>query len=1173
MNHKDFEKYVWEVIKSYYDKNSIVNHQIESYDNFIIFGLPRIVAQTPAIMVGKKYMAKFGQISVAPPQVIEEDRVLRGAFPADARHRDLNYDAAIHCDITEIHFDKGEEVERKEHTRVMIGRIPVMLKSSVCNLTNMSKEDQMKHGECPNDPGGYFIIKGNERVLTAQLRAAYNRVFVLKQKPGEKMKYIAEVRSMSVETGHSILVQAMIGIDNRSLFFSLPYIKEHIPIGIVFKALGFTDETDITNIIGLPKCKNTDRYLSYVIRDAASCPDQKSALAYIGQSAMHTIGKEKEEAYAWQVVETELFPHLGISGSLKEQACFLGHIVRKLLMTSMGLRGVDDRDNYVNKRVDVAGALLYDIFRNLFKKYTSFIQAQLEKRKQRPDIISIISRIKSITKGLHQCISTGNWNVQKNASYVPTGVSQILDRMTRGATISHLRRVIIPIGKEGKNTEIRQIHPSQFGFVCPSETPEGQRVGIVLNFSLMTKVSSYISPVIVRQVLDDCKTIIQIDDMKLNDIRNFASVYLNNVPIGFAKDPDATVKEVRQLRNRRLIDAEVSVTYDINDNDVSIFCDEGRFIRPLFVLRDNKLDMEKLIRYRNNWSKMVRKGLIQYVDVSEIENSVLAMDYNKLAVQYSDYMEIHPSMMFGVMASIIPFPDHSQAPRNCFQSSMGKQALGIPVMSYNLRTDTLLHVLHYPQQPIVSTRASRYLGFSEMPAGINAIVAIACYTGYNQEDSVIFNYSAIQRGMFYLTSFKTINECEKKRDTYSYERICVPPAHNISSLKATDAKYFKRKNSNYSLLDKNGVIRSRVPFERRCMESDCKVIWFNGTEKVCPCCGTASDKVRGGESIYVKKGDVIIGKVIVTGSKSGDETRIDASRVIQDGEEGFIDRVYTRVTPNGYKLIKVVIRKIRVPKLGDKVASRAAQKGTIGMVLHEKDMPFTANGIVPDIIINPLCIPSRMTVNQLIECALGKYCCVTGQYGDATPFTDGSVNVADKLMTKATNVMTSLGLDAHGWEEMYNGKTGEKMNAKIFIGPTYYQRLKHMVDDKMHARDEGHVTMLTRQPLEGRSRDGGLRFGEMERDCMIAHGSAAFLKERLFDVSDPFQIMVCKKCGVMTSSPTQCQVCRGDNVSKVNFPYASKLLCQELTAMGIKILIRPKEISLDSKVDMPGDDG
>jgi len=1450
------------LLKGYFKAVPIVANQIHSWNWFATFGLQQIVEDTTIALPG--YTVKFGQVSLTKPQLMEEDRSLRLMYPMDARRLDVNYDVSICCDITETYEDGTE----KHHSRVIIGRTPVMLGSSICNLSKLSPEEKIKKGECPSDPGGYFIIKGNERVLVGQMRNVYNQVFVLRQKPTDKFKLIAETRSMSVETGHSILLQAMIGSDDRTLLFSLPYIKEHIPIGVVFKALGCIDDEEIAKLIGVEDQKCL-KYIRFILRDSFFCQTQKEAIDHIGQYALHTISKDKEHDYAWQVVETELLPHLGITGTIKEQLCFLGHMVRKLILTSAGLRNEDDRDNYACKRVEIAGTLFFDIFRNIFKKYTLTIKTRLEKRKQRPDVISIISRLQDITKSLHKCLSSGNWGVQKNASYVRTGVSQILDRMTYCATLSHLRRILIPVGKEGKNSAMRQIHSSSFGFVCPCETPEGSRVGIVLNFALMAQVSKRISPVDVRRVIESmCRTIVFVEDMDYKDMGEASAVSLNGSIIGFTNEPEDTAAEIRELRRKGFIDHEVSVAYDIVDNDIRIFCDEGRFIRPFLNLKNNKLLIKPAEKFV--WNNLIRQGIISYLDASEIENTVVAMTPEMLKVQHNDYCEIHPSVMLGVMAGLIPFSDHSQSPRNCYQSSMGKQALGMPILSYNLRTDTLLHVLHYPQKPLVKTMLSDVLDIGEMPSGLNAIVAILAYSGYNQEDSVMLNLSSIQRGLFCLTSYHTIDCIEKKRDTYSREEICVPPLNSPSTVKRTQPGYFKRKDGNYSLLDADGIIRPRRDWDEKTNS------WV-------------------GPATVVRKGDVLVGKIIVTGSKSGEETRIDASVVIQPGDEGVIDRVHVCITPNGYKLVKVVIRVTRSPTLGDKLASRAAQKGTIGMVYRQEDMPFSdSTGMTPDIIINPLCLggdslimldnqncrrideivtnekdycvrtvnpsnfieqttdihssfsiqperkivkvrtwsgreitctddhqfligenkwckavdlrpnqdlltiihstqvlnevgelpeitwdhtrykmpftiteeklqilarllgsietdghlmirsypedsqritfrtlfylgeekdaenmsqdivrlgftkpvirkvtsqkdgkkymttykveptpnlgyvlyklgahtgrksenpkkfpewlknaslevkrqflcgiqggdgtyisvnektvqqqvrvkptkmtarkivfdehmsymngikelftelgivctirvtqpkneiskeiglaisveqdnleryanlinyaycdhkqrrsrlpieflrlrnrgirlpynkmkelhrgdavsmyvdsveevnsprlvydfattsenhsfvansivvhncmPSRMTVNQLIECALGKECAISGTYGDATPFTEESTNVADKLVDRVSEKMKTYGFEAHGWETLRNGMTGEIIHARVFMGPTYYQRLKHMVDDKMHARATGHVTMLTRQPLEGRSRDGG----------------------------------------------------------------------------------------------------
>ena len=1195
------EDNTWNVFRSYFETNNLVSNQIESYDDFVTFGIQEIIDQEPEI-VYPNYSVKFGQITLNLPQVLEEDRTLSLMYPNDARLRDINYDSTITCDIYES-YTEGEEKIQKEYKRIVIGKLPIMLESVLCNLSKLSEDDKIKKGECPNDKGGYFIIKGNERVLVAQMRNAYNQIFVLKKKTGDKFKYIAETRSMSNETGHSILLQAKISMDKRKIYFSLPHIKEPIFAGIVFKALGYGKDSDIASLIGLTDQKSL-KFIRHIVRDSFFCQTKEQALEYIGQFAMHTITKDKEADYAKQVVETELLPHLGISGSIKEKACFLGYMIKKLILTTIKYREEDDRDNYSNKRIEIAGTLMYDIFRNLYKKFLQAIKAQLEKRKQKPDILSIIGRIKNITKGLHQCLATGNWGVQKNASYIRTGVSQVLDRMTYCATLSHLRRIIIPIGKEGKNTAIRQIHTSSFGFICPCETPEGSKIGVVLNFALTSRATKKISSINVKRALETSKTIIFINDFKVDRIHSHVPVFLNGAIIGYTQFYEETLKEIRHMRNENLLDRDTSVTYDSLDDEIRIFCDEGRFSRPLLTLDENKLNIQSKDKYK--WKKLIKNGLVRYLDASEIENSVISMYPDTLHLQKNDYCEMHPIVMLGIMASQIPFPDHSQSPRNCYQclwmeetvlmangeykkiadikigediitvnpnsceqtitkvinqyvretdkkivkvttlsgrevicthdhpiltnngwvkagetqgkliavfpdqknftikmtiqeseffrignnytdletwcgktivknncifvpvtkivemenvkiadittasethsfitgqgicvhnSSMGKQALGISALSYNLRADTLLHVLQYVQKPLVRTKIADILKMHEMPSGIIAIVAIASYTGYNQEDSLMVNKTSTQRGLFVLTSYHTIDCNERKRDTYSLEEVCLPPENSDPSVKEGHPKYFKRKNANYGLLDSNGIIKVRGKYG----------------------------------SMKVKKGDVIIGKVVVTGNKSGEESKTDASIIIQAGEEGTIDRVYTTITPNGYKLVKVVLRVTKEPTIGDKLASREAQKGTIGMLYSQQDMPFTCSGIVPDIIMSLLAVPSRMTLNQLIECALGKECCISGnlENADATPFTKRSKNVADKLVKEMSENLAKYGFTSHGKETMYNGMTGEMMEAKIFIGPTYYQRLKHMVDDKMHARAKGHVTMLTRQPLEG----------------------------------------------------------------------------------------------------------
>jgi len=1174
------EKDIWKIIKNFFKKKGVVHQQIESFNDYINRGLQQVIDEEPDIIINPKknqqFILHFGNVTILSPSIVEEDRQLRCIFPLEARNRDLNYDSAICCDVKESLYEDGKMIEEVIHNRIVIGRTPIMVRSDICNLSALSKIDRINAGECENDRGGYFIIRGHERVIVSQLRGNYNQAIVLKQKDCEKYSYIAEYRSMSEQTGHSVQIKAMISSDDKTIVFSIPYIRDIIPVGIIFKALGFNNEKEISDYIGL-NCAEGMKYIRTIIRDSFFIENQEEALNYIGQFSMHIIPKEKRRIYAWQVVESELFPHMGISATVKEKAIILGNIIKKLIKTRLELRSPDDRDNYANKRIESCGILCTELFKTLFKRYIHSIKIQLDKKKSRVDIMSILSRLNTITAGLKHSFSTGNWGVQKN-SYIRTGVSQVMSRMTYGATLSHLRRIVIPIGKEGKNAKIRQIHSSQFGFVCPAETPEGQTAGIVLNFALLARVTRKIPTYLVKEVLEQNKDIILIKDYDLNLVQTSSTVLLNGILVGMTQDPESIVEYVKKSRKHRLLDSDVSVTYDVVDDEVRVFSDAGRASRPLFTVGENGLNINKLHQF--NWDKLIKESLIEFIDSSEIENYVIAMKPEHTKLSKNDYCEIHPSMMLGVMGNIIPFPDHSPSPRNCYQCldpnelvvmangfkkqignikvgekiitvdpitykhsitkvvnhyikqtdkkiiklttetggnivctddhliltpngwieaknvsivcitnnnkvsfvkvitileqpsglicdittesknhsfitgdsfivhncSMGKQAIGMYSLAYKLRTDTIVHVLDYPQRAIVSTKPAEFMGFNKMPSGINAIVAIMSYTGYNQEDSVILNQSSIERGLFSITSYRTVSDAEKNGSMYTFETICIPP-ESSSKIKIGDPGYFKRKNANYGFLDEKGIVKERTS---------------------------------------VKTGDVIIGKILTKSSKTGEQSKTDCSVVVKHGEHGIVDKVNITITPNGYKMVKIVIRNQRIPEVGDKFASRAAQKGTVGAVYKQEDMPFNSEGICPDIIINPHAIPSRMTVNQLMECVLGKACAITGTYGDATPFSSSSTNnAAERIceLLSTAGMKSEQAYERTGWERMYNGFTGELVKAKVFMGPTYYQRLKHMVSDKMHSRAHGHVTTLTRQPLEGRSRDGGLRFGEMERDC------------------------------------------------------------------------------------------
>jgi len=398
---------------------------------------------------------------------------------------------------------------------------------------------------------------------------------------------------------------------------------------------------------------------------------------------------------------------------------------------------------------------------------------------------------------------------------------------------------------------------------------------------------------------------------------------------------------------------------------------------------------------------------------------------------------------------------------------MGKQAMGVYLTNYDVRQDTMANILYYPQKPLATTRSMEFLKFRELPAGQNAIVAIACYSGYNQEDSVIMNQSSIDRGLFRSLFYRAYTDQEKS--------VRGSVVENFEKPMRSDT--LKLKHGTYEKLDDDGIVAPGVRVS--------------------------------GEDIIIGKTSPIAPDAEELGQRTKLHTKRDASTPLRSTENGIVDQVLLSTNAEGLKFCKVRMRTTKIPQIGDKFASRHGQKGTIGITYRQEDMPFTGEGVVPDLIINPHAIPSRMTIAHLIECQLSKVSSLRGFEGDATPFTEVTVDSVSRLLREH-------GYQSRGFEVMYNGHTGRKLVVQVFLGPTYYQRLRHMVDDKIHARARGPVQILTRQPVEGRARDGGLRFGEMERDCMISHGASAFLKERLFEVSDAFRVHICDICGLMT---------------------------------------------------------
>ncbi|EPS65990.1 hypothetical protein M569_08783, partial [Genlisea aurea] len=1162
----------WAVISAYFEEKGLVRQQLDSFDEFIQNTMQEIVDESAQIEIRPEpqhypgqqpdfaetiYKINFGQIYLSKPMMTESDGETATLFPKAARLRNLTYSAPLYVDVSKRVIKKGhdgEEVsETQELTKVFIGKVPIMLRSSYCTLYQNSEKDLTELGECPYDQGGYFIINGSEKVLIAQEKMSTNHVYVFKKRQPNKYAYVAEVRSMAETQNRppSTMFVRMLsrasskgGSSGQYIRATLPYIRSEIPIIIVFRALGFVADKDILEHI----CYNfEDTQMMELLRpsleEAFVIQNQQVALDYIGKRGA-TVGvtKEKRIKYAKDILQKEMLPHVGIGEYCEtKKAYYFGYIIHRLLLCALGRRAEDDRDHYGNKRLDLAGPLLGGLFRMLFRKLTRDVRSYVQKCVDNGKDVNLQFAIKAktITSGLKYSLSTGNWG-QANAAGTRAGVSQVLNRLTYASTLSHLRRLNSPIGREGKLAKPRQLHNSQWGMMCPAETPEGQACGLVKNLALMVyiTVGSAASPIL--EFLEEWGTE-NFEEISPAVIPQATKIFVNGFWFGIHRNPDMLVSTLRRLRRRVDVNTEVGVVRDIRLKELRIYTDYGRCSRPLFIVEKQRLlikkkDIEALQQRETpdegGWHDLVSKGYIEYIDTEEEETTMISMTISDLisarlnpTEAYSDtytHCEIHPSLILGVCASIIPFPDHNQSPRNTYQSAMGKQAMGIYVTNYQFRMDTLAYVLYYPQKPLVTTRAMEHLHFRQLPAGINAIVAISCYSGYNQEDSVIMNQSSIDRGFFRSLFFRSYRDEEKKMGTLVKEDFGKPDRANTMGM----------RHGSYDKLDDDGL-------------------------------APPGTRVSGEDVIIGKTSPIAPEDVQGQGQAAARYSKRDHSTSLRHSENGIVDQVLLTTNADGLRFVKVRVRSVRIPQIGDKFSSRHGQKGTVGMTYTQEDMPWTVEGITPDIIVNPHAIPSRMTIGQLIECVMGKVAAHMGREGDATPFTDVTVDNISRALHRC-------GYQMRGFETMYNGHTGRRLPAMIFLGPTYYQRLKHMVDDKIHSRGRGPVQILTRQPAEGRSRDGGLRFGEMERDCMIAHGASHFLKERLFDQSDAYRIHVCEKCGLIAianlkKNSFECRGCKNKTeIVQVHIPYACKLLFQELMAMAIAPRMLTKDINQQS---------
>ena len=1158
---KNFE---WDVIDSYFKKEhlkQLVRHQLESYNDFVERQIPDTINMFNPVHIqsehdydkdSKQYSLQisinFSDFGIYRPQIHENNGATKLMFPQEARLRNFTYASAMTVNLNiKITIRTGKNLENiqiinKNIPNIHIGKLPIMLRSNVCVLTHYQHMPTELSGECKMDPGGYFIINGSEKTCLGQERAAENTVYCFNiEKNNSKWSYIAEIKSVpdwksiSPKQINIMVSQKDNGFGNP-IFIQIPRLRNPIPIGILFRALGVISDKDICKkiVLNLDNPKN-DKFISALkasLIDANQYLSEESAIKYITSQVIFTplnmdkeTGAQKKYQFALDVLKNDLFPHCH---DKTQQIYFLGYMILKLLKCSFGLIPVDDRDSYQNKRIDLTGSLLNNLFRNYFNKLVKDMQKQIVKEinngswksnEEYSNIINLTNIYKivkstTIENGFKRALATGDFGIkQVNSNKV--GVAQVLNRLTYIASLSHLRRVNTPIDKSGKLVPPRKLHNSSWGFLCPSETPEGGSVGIVKNLSYLSTITIQSDSNPIRDFIKNEITPFE----NVNNLEKYVKIIVNGAWVGISENPIELFNNLKDKKRKGIINIYTSISFNFRDKEIIICNDAGRLIRPVFIVKNNSIaltpDIIKDLKKNNlDWNDLIcsykiNNSIIEYIDPREQNSSLVALNIKDLnskdniCYKYT-HLEIHPSSIFGILASCIPFPDHNQSPRITYQCAMGKQAMGVYVTNYDSRMDKTAYVHTYGMRPLVDTRLMNVIDLHKVPSGAQVIVAIATHSGYNQEDSILFNQSAIHKGLFQATIYHTEKDEEKKIHG-DQEIRCKPDRSKTKCMKF----------GNYEKVNDNGVIP---------------------------------------ENTLVEDRDIIISKVLPIKENRNNATKTikyeDQSRIYRTKENTYIDKNYIERNGDGYNFAKVRLRILRQPVIGDKFSSRHGQKGTIGNIIPEEDMPFTDEGIKPDIIINPHAIPSRMTIGQLKETLLGKVLLQLGLYGDGTSFGSLEINDICKELSK-------VGYESKGNEVLYNGQTGEQMTCSVFMGPAFYQRLKHMVNDKQHSRSIGPMINLTRQPAEGRSRDGGLRYGEMEKDAMVAHGASSFNKGRLLDASDNYETYVCKKCGLFAVFNDKehihvCKTCENKtDFSKVRIPYSCKLLFQELITMNI----------------------
>ena len=1105
----------WSVIQNILKTEGIARQHLNSFDEFVDAGLQSIIHEVEHVDIENAeypYKIQLGKIKLQQPRMMELDGSITHITPAEARLRNISYAAPIMMEASVI-----EDGKILESRYVHIGDMPVMVKSHGCILHSFTDQKLIDHGEDAKDPGGYFIINGSERVIVGLEDLSYNKIIVDAEKIGGKIVHKAKVYSSIV--GYRAKLELVMKEDGL-IVAKIPGSPVDIPVVTLIRALGLESDKEIAGVVSL--VDTIQNQLEGSFEKAGDVPSPKDAIVYISKRIAPGMLEEFQIKRAETLLDWGLLPHLGKHPeNRKEKAFFLGEAACKLIELKLGWIEPDDKDHYGNKVIKFAGQMLADLFRTAFRNLVRDMKYQLERSGQKRGLNAVAAAIRPgiISDKLNNAIATGNWGRGR------VGVTQLLDRTNYLSTISHLRRVQSPLSRTQPNFEARDLHSTHFGRICPAETPEGSNCGLVKNLALSAIISQNVPSEDVVETLYS-SGVVDLNSAHNEMKKDGTRIFVDGKLIGFHKNGKELTEELRTLRRSSKIHPHVGISiYEPDEKDATgrlyVNCNAGRVLRPLIIIENDKTRLteeflDKISKKLISWNDLIRMGIIELIDANEEENCYVTFDLANTK-KYS-HLEIFPSAILGAGASIIPYPEHNQSPRNTYESAMAKQSLGFSTPMMNTSTYVRQHFMLYPQTPIVTTKSLNLLGMEERPAGQNCVVAVLPFDGYNIEDAIVLSKSSVDRGLA-RTFFYRIYDAEAKqypggmRDNFE-----IPNAED-------NIRGYKGEKS-YRVLEEDGIVAT---------ESS------------------------------VTGGDILIGKTspprFMEEYKEFESTgpyRRDTSIGVRPSETGVVDTVVMTQSHEGGKMYKIRVRDMRIPEIGDKFASRHGQKGVLGILAKNEDLPYTEQGITPDVLINPHAFPSRMTVGMMMESVTGKAAAIRGKQFDGSAFVGEKMDIVKEILDKA-------GFKYSGKEKMYDGRTGKSFLVDVFIGVVYYQKLHHMVADKIHARARGQVQMLTKQPTEGRARGGGLRFGEMERDCLIAYGASMLLKDRLLDESDKTEVLVCEKCGLTGFHDARkrkfvCAQC-GDTapISSVSVAYAFKLLLQEILSLNIAPRLKLKE--------------